>query len=232
MNRRAVVALLGGASAAFPFAALGQQPMMRRIGALIAGAQEADTESRRRVSTLRASLEASGWAEGQNLRIEYRWPGTDATQIQAAANDLVRTAPDVIFAHTTLATTRLLEATRNIPIVFASVSDPVGDGIVASFSRPGGNVTGFTNLEASVGAKWLEILKELAPDIRRVAFMYSPTMAAGGGSFFLKPFEAAASHCNPSDTRNLPVCLLRLRRRLDRLRHRCKGLVAPGGILP
>jgi ABC-type uncharacterized transport system substrate-binding protein len=112
------------------------------------------------------------------------------------AAELVATAPEAIFAHTTPATAALLEVTRSIPIVFASVSDPIGDGIVASFARPGGNVTGFTNVEASMGGKWLEILKELAPGVTRVGFLFSPTLAPGGGSYFLRPFEAAAPSFN------------------------------------
>src|SRR5262249_7788807 len=101
-------------------------------------------------------------------------------------------APEAIYAHTTPATLRAMQATRSIPIVFASASDPLGDGMVASFARPGGNVTGFTNVEASIGSKWLELLKELAPDISRVGFLYQPTVARGGGSYCLRPVEAAA----------------------------------------
>jgi putative ABC transport system substrate-binding protein len=164
---------------------------MRRIGALIGGA-ETDPESRARVAALREGLEQRGWSEGRNLRIDYRWASADSDRIRVFAAELVATAPEAIFAHTTPATTRLLEATRNIPIVFASVSDPVGDGIVASFARPGGNVTGFTNVEASIGGKWLEILKELSPAVARVGFLFNPATSPGGGSYFLRPFEAAA----------------------------------------
>jgi putative ABC transport system substrate-binding protein len=141
---------------------------------------------------LREGLEQRGWSEGRNLRIDYRWASADSDRIRAFAAELVATAPEAIFAHTTPATTRLLEATRNIPIVFASVSDPVGDGIVASFARPGGNVTGFTNVEASMGGKWLEILKELSPAVARVGFLFNPATSPGGGLYFLRPFEAAA----------------------------------------
>ena len=123
-------------------------------------------------------------------------PATDPGRIRAFAAELVATAPEVIFAHSTPATIGLLQATRSIPIVFASVSDPVGDGIVASFARPGGNVTGFTNVEASMGGKWLEILKELAPAVTRVGFLFNPATAPGGGSYFLRPFEAAAPSFN------------------------------------
>jgi ABC-type uncharacterized transport system substrate-binding protein len=192
MRRREFVTLLGGAAAAWPLAVRAQQgERMRRIGALIGGA-ETDPESRARVAALREGLEQRGWSEGRNLRIDYRWASADSDRIRAFAAELVATAPEAIFAHTTPATTRLLEATRNIPIVFASVSDPVGDGIVASFARPGGNVTGFTNVEASIGGKWLEILKELSPAVARVGFLFNPATSPGGGSYFLRPFEAAA----------------------------------------
>jgi putative ABC transport system substrate-binding protein len=192
LRRREFITLLGGAAAAWPLAVRAQQgERMRRIGALIGGA-ETDPESRARVAALREGLEQRGWSEGRNLRIDYRWASADSDRIRAFAAELVATAPEAIFAHTTPATTRLLEATRNIPIVFASVSDPVGDGIVASFARPGGNVTGFTNVEASIGGKWLEILKELSPAVARVGFLFNPATSPGGGSYFLRPFEAAA----------------------------------------
>jgi putative ABC transport system substrate-binding protein len=192
LRRREFITLLGGAAAAWPLEARAQLgERMRRIGALIGGA-ETDPESRARVAALREGLEQRGWSEGRNLRIDYRWASADSDRIRAFAAELVATAPEAIFAHTTPATTRLLEATRNIPIVFASVSDPVGDGIVASFARPGGNVTGFTNVEASIGGKWLEILKELSPAVARVGFLFNPATSPGGGSYFLRPFEAAA----------------------------------------
>ena len=192
LRRREFITLLGGAAAAWPLEARAQLgERMRRIGALIGGA-ETDPESRARVAALREGLEQRGWSEGRNLRIDYRWASADSDRIRAFAAELVATAPEAIFAHTTQATTRLLEATRNIPIVFASVSDPIGDGIVASFARPGGNVTGFTNVEASMGGKWLEILKELSPAVARVGFLFNPATSPGGGSYFLRPFEAAA----------------------------------------
>jgi putative ABC transport system substrate-binding protein len=195
VRRREFITLLGGAAAASPLAASAQPATMRRIGALIGGA-ETDPESQGRAAAMREGLEQRGWREGRNLRIDYRWAGADPARIRALAVELVATAPEAIFAHTTPATTGLLQATRSIPIVFASVSDPIGDGIVASFARPGGNVTGFTNVEASMGGKWLEILKELAPGVRRVGFLFSPTLAPGGGSYFLRPFEAATPSFN------------------------------------
>jgi putative ABC transport system substrate-binding protein len=197
MRRREFITLLGGAAAVWPIAARAQQPeRVRRIGALIGGSAENDPESRARVAALREGLAQRGWSEGRNLRIDYRWAGTDPDRIRAFAAELVATGPEAIFANSTPATTGVLQATRSIPIVFASVSDPVGDGIVAGFARPGGNVTGFTNVDASMGGKWLEILKELAPAVMRVGFLFNPATAPGGGSYFLRPFEAAAPSFN------------------------------------
>jgi putative ABC transport system substrate-binding protein len=196
MNRRAFISLLGGV-AAWPQVAPAQPgERVRRIGALIGGAAETDPESRARVAVLREGLAQRGWSEGRNLYIDFRWAGTDPERIRAVAADLVATAPETIFAHSTPATTAVLQATRSIPVVFASVSDPVGDGIVASFARPGGNVTGFTNVEASMGGKWVELLKELAPAVTRAGFLFNPTTAPGGGTYFLRPFEAAAPSFN------------------------------------
>ena len=196
MRRREFITLLGGA-AAWPLAARAQQSeRVRRVGALIAGAAESDPQSRARVAALLEGFAQRGWSEGRNLRIDYRWVGTDPDSIRVVAAELVATAPEAIFAHSTPAATGVLQATRNIPIVFASVSDPVGDGIVAGFARPGGNITGFTNVEASMGGKWVEILKELAPAVTRVGFLFDPTTAPGGGSYFLRPFEAAAPSFN------------------------------------
>jgi putative tryptophan/tyrosine transport system substrate-binding protein len=194
LKRREFITSLAGVALAWPRAARAQQGM-RRIGALLGGA-EADSESRGRAAALREGLQQRGWSEGRNLQIDYRWAGADPERIRVLATELVATKPEVIFAHTTPATIGLLQATRSIPIVFASVSDPVGDGIVASFARPGGNVTGFTNVEASMGGKWLEILKEVAPALTRVGFLFSPTMAPGSGSYFLRPFENAAPSFN------------------------------------
>jgi putative ABC transport system substrate-binding protein len=190
MRRREFITLLGGGSrmASGGARAAGRARAAHR--ALIGGAETDPVAAR--VAALREGLEQRGWSEGRNLRIDYRWASADTDRIRAFAAELVATAPEAIFAHTTPATTRLLEATRNIPIVFASVSDPVGDGIVASFARPGGNVTGFTNVEASMGGKWLEILKELSPAVARVGFLFNPATSPGGGSYFLRPFEAAA----------------------------------------
>jgi putative ABC transport system substrate-binding protein len=196
IRRREFIVTLGGA-AAWPLAAGAQQPEhIRRIGALIGGAAETDPESRARVAALREALVRRGWSEGRNIRIDYYWAGTDPDRIHAFAAELVATEPEAIFANSTPATIGVLQATHNIPIVFATVSDPVGDRIVESFARPGGNVTGFTNIEASMGGKWVEILKELAPSVTRLEFLFNPATAPNGGLYFLASFEAAARSFN------------------------------------
>jgi len=193
VSRREFIAGFFASTAVLPLAARAQpQGRLRRIGALIGGAVETDPESRARVAALREGLAQRGWSEGRNLRVDYLWTGTDPDRIRVLAAELVATAPEVIFAHSTPATKAVLQRTRTIPVVFASVSDPVGDGIVAGFARPGGNVTGFTNVEASMSSKWVEILKELAPATMRVALLFNPATAPGAGSYFLRPIEAAA----------------------------------------
>jgi putative ABC transport system substrate-binding protein len=137
-------------------------------------------------------LQQLGWADGRNVRIDYRWANGDIDRMRAFAKELVELRPDVILSNTTPATAALQRETRTIPIVFVIVSDPVGAGLVASLPRPGGNITGFINIEASLGGKWLELLKEIAPAVRRVAIMFNPDTAPGGGSYFQGPFEAAA----------------------------------------
>jgi putative ABC transport system substrate-binding protein len=192
MKRREFITLLGGA-AAWPMTARAQQPgAMRRIGVLM-GWSESDPEMRSRIDVLVQGLAQLGWVDGRNMRIEVRWTNGDSERAGVLAKDLVQLLqPDVILAGSTPATAALQRETRTIPIVFAVVSDPVGAGFVASLPRPGGNITGFINIEAAMGGKWLELLKEVVPRLRRVAIMFNPDTAPGGGSYFLGPFEAAA----------------------------------------
>jgi putative tryptophan/tyrosine transport system substrate-binding protein len=191
MMRRDFITLLGGA-AAWPLAARAQQPtQVRRIGVLM-GYAESDPEAQALVQSFQQALLELGWRNGDNLQIEYRWGGGDIAQIRAFAKELVALHPDLILANTTPVTGALQRETKTIPIVFVIVSDPVGDGFVASLARPGSNVTGFINYEASMAGKWLEILKEIAPSATRAALMYNPDVAPGGGSYFRAPFEAGA----------------------------------------
>jgi putative ABC transport system substrate-binding protein len=177
MKRRQFVTLLGGAVVAWPLAARAQQSeRVRRVGVLMAF-PESDPEAQVRVVAFREGLQKLGWTEGRNIRIDTRWAALDAQAMQRFAKELVGLQPDVILAHTTPATLAVQKETRAIPIVFVQIADPVGSGLVASFSRPAGNVTGFTNVEPTMGGKWLEVLKEIAPRVARVASLFNPATA-------------------------------------------------------
>jgi len=191
MRRREFITLLGGAALALPRVALAQD-RMRRIGVLM-GYAESDREAQAWVAAFREGLQKLGWAEGRNIRIDTRWATpSDAEARQRFAKELVALQPDVIISHNMPTTAALLQQTRTIPIVFAIVSDPVGLGFVASFPRPGGNVTGFTLFEPTMAGKWLELLKEIAPRVARVAFLFNPATAPYA-EYFLNPFKAAAA---------------------------------------
>jgi ABC transporter substrate binding protein len=193
LKRRAFITLLGGAAAAWPLAARAQQlERVRRIGVLMELAAS-DLQARSNVAALQRGLHGLGWREGSNLGIEYRWAPDDPVLVWKFAKELVELRCDVIVAHSSPVVATLLGQTRNIPIVFVSISDPIGEGFVASFARPGGNVTGFTNFESSMTGKWVELLKDIAPELTRVSFLFNPQTAAGGGSYFLGPIDAAAT---------------------------------------
>ena len=165
---------------------------MRQIGVLM-GFDESDPQAQARMAAFRQGLQTLGWAEGRNIRIDIRWATTsDAPSMQRFAKELVALQPDLILSHNTPTTATLLQHTRTIPIVFAVVSDPVGSGFVASIPRPGGNVTGFTNIEPTMAGKWLELLKEIAPRVARVAFLFNPATAPYA-EYYLSPFKAAAA---------------------------------------
>ena len=192
-NRREFITLLGGAAAAWPLAARAQQPeRMRRLAVLMAHA-ESDRQAQAFVAAFREELQKLGWAEGRNLRIDTRWAAANVESIQRFAKELVALQPDLILSANTPTTAALLQQTRTIAIIFANVSNPVGDGFLASLPRPGGNVTGFTNLESTMAGKWLELLKEIEPRVTRVALLFNPETAPGGGSYFLGPIDAAAA---------------------------------------
>ena len=165
---------------------------MRRIGVLM-GYAESDRQGQAFVAAFRDELQKLGWTEGRNIRIDTRWatPG-DAESRQRFAKELVALQPDLILSHGTPTTATLLQQTRTIPIVFAAVSDPVGSGFVASFPRPGGNVTGFMNMEPTMAGKWMELLKEIAPRVARVALLFNPATAPYA-EYWLNPFKAAAA---------------------------------------
>jgi putative ABC transport system substrate-binding protein len=191
MKRREFILALGGTAATWPLAARAQQAdRVRRIGALMSYA-ESDPEAQARLAAFRESLRSLGWIEGRNINVETRWATASAELIQRFAKELVALQPDVILSATTPTTASLRQQTLIIPVVFANVSDPVGSGFVASLSQPGGNTTGFINLEASMAGKWLGLLKEIAPQASKVAFVFNPTTAPYA-EYYLNPFKAAA----------------------------------------
>jgi putative ABC transport system substrate-binding protein len=191
MRRREFITLLGGAVAALPLSARAQQTeRVRRIGVLMGWSES--TLERSWFETFVQGLARFGWVEGQNLRIELRWGNADVERVRSFARELVELRPDVILCGTTPATAALQRETRTIPIVFVVVSDPVGAGLVTSLPRPGGNITGFINIEAAMGGKWLQLLKEISPRTSRAAIMFNPDTAPGGGRYFLDSYEAAA----------------------------------------
>ena len=182
MRRREFVALLGGA-AAWPLAAGAEQgERIRRIGVLMPSAAD-DPEFQARITAFLQGLAQLGWLDGRNVRIDSRWGVADADRIRKYAAELVGLAPDVILANSSAAVAPLLQATRTVPIVFTTVADPVGAGYVDSLARPGGNATGFIVFEYSIAAKWLELLKEIAPGVTRVAVVRESAIAAGPGQF-------------------------------------------------
>jgi putative ABC transport system substrate-binding protein len=179
MRRREFMTLLGAAAATWPLAARAQQPeRMRRIGVL--NNRSEDTEDGRiRIGALGQGLREVGWTEGTNIKIDYRWiAGGNTEQAAALAKELIALRPEVLFAQGTLSLQALSRQTQSLPIVFANVSDPVGDGFVASLAHPGGNITGFSQYEYTIGGKWLELLKELVPSIRRVAAVFNASNPA------------------------------------------------------
>jgi len=192
MKRREFITLLGGAAAVCPLAARAQQPaQVRRIGVLMPLAEN-DPVGQARIAALREGLEKLGWIEGRNIRIDTRWTTTsDVESMQRYAKELVALQPDLIVTQSTPITATLLQETRTIPIVFALVADPIGSGFVASFAKPGGNVTGFVTIEPTMAGKWLELLKEIAPRADRVAFLFNPATAPYF-EYWLNPFKAAA----------------------------------------
>jgi putative tryptophan/tyrosine transport system substrate-binding protein len=192
LKRRDFITLLGGAAAAWPLAARAQAPdRVRRLGVLM-GLASSDVQQRVELTALTQELQKLGWADGRNIRIYYRWGDSDADRTWTAAKELIELQPDVIVAHTTSAVSAFAQQTRTIPIVFVLVSDPVGNGFVENWTKPGGNITGFTDFEPPMAGKWLELLKQTAPHVTQVALLFNPETAPGGGSIFLDPIEKAA----------------------------------------
>jgi len=182
MRRREVITLLGGVVAAWPFAALTQQSArVRRIGLLIGAAEDADM--RAMYEAFRQGLQQLGWIDGRNVQIDVRFGAGESVRIRKYAAELLALSPDVILATGGTTTQLLLQQTRTVPIIFTVVPDPVGSGFVASLSQPGGNASGFMQGENSLSGKWLELLKQIAPNVTRVAVLWDPNVPSGIGQF-------------------------------------------------
>ena len=188
IRRREFIILLGAAAAAWPLAAGAQQPdRVRRVGVLMGIAD--DFEGQARIAVFRQALQALGWSEGRNIQFIYRWSGGDVAHARQFAKELLALRSDVILTNSTPATVAVRDITRTTPTIFVQVSDPVGAGVVQSLARPGGNLTGFTNFDLSTAGKWLELLKRLAPNITRVAYLFNPNTAP---LLYAKAVETAA----------------------------------------
>jgi len=192
MKRRAFITVLGGAAAGWPFAARAQQPdRVRRIGVL-GVTLESDPQSSRRAIAFEQSLEKLGWTVGRNLQIDYRWGASDSERARAAAEQLMGLGPELVVANSPPAVRGVQQVSATVPIIFVGVSEPMALGLAASIAKPSGNTTGFANLEPSVAGKWVELLKEIAPRVKRAAFMFNPETAPLVAPLFLPVAEAAA----------------------------------------
>jgi putative tryptophan/tyrosine transport system substrate-binding protein len=195
MKRRELIALLGGA-AAWPLTARAQREQKRRIAVLMGGLLSGDANGQAEAGALEDGLHDLGWRQGGNIEVTYRWPGAELDAVQAAANEIAASRPDLVVSRTTPATSALMSA--GLPTVFVLVADPIRSGFVQNLAHPGGNVTGFTNFEASVGGKWLELLKEAAPSISHITAVFNPRTA---------PFAEAYLHAAQTAAPTLGVAV-------------------------
>jgi putative ABC transport system substrate-binding protein len=192
MRRRDFLSLLACGAVFPPLAAFAQQSEQLRQVAVLIGLSESDPEAPSRVQAFQQGLEALGWVDRRNIQVTYRL-AAEEQQLRSAAQELVALRPDVLVAGSSIIVSALLRETRTIPIVFATASDPVGDGFVASLARPGGNATGFTNSNATMGGKWLELIREVSPAVSRAAILFNRETAPAGGVYFLQAIEGAAA---------------------------------------
>jgi len=179
MKRREFITVLGGVAVTWPLAARAQQtPHVRRVGVLIPFPNGREPPAKDYLSAFKQRLQELGWDEARNIRFDYRFTGQVSERMRAGTEELIALAPDIIVVWANPAAAIARKATQTIPIVFVSVSDPVGGGFVANLAHPGGNITGFQNFETPIGGKWLQVLKEIAPGVNRVAFVHSPDISA------------------------------------------------------
>lgn len=207
MRRRDFITLLGRTAVIWPTVARAQHSgTIKRVGVLMA-IREDDPLRPSYVDALESGLRSSGWIEGRNIQLDYRWAGADVGRIKQAAKEMVAEAPNVFIAHTSPATIALMSATSTTPILFVTVTEPLAQGLVKSLAKPGGNVTGFSNFEFSMGGKWLQILKEMLPDVKRANVLFNPDTAPGAGEIFLRSIEADAKvhaiEVHPAPVRNV-----------------------------
>jgi len=193
MRRRTLLALAGGAALTWPFAARAQPQNRKRLIGVLMNFRADEPEGRLRITAFVQALQQFGWTDGANMHLEIRWAGDDAARYARHAEELVAQAPDVILASASPSVAALQQATHNVPIVFANVIDPVGAGYVASLARPGGNITGFTAFDYSIAGKWFDLLKQIAPRMRRLAVVRDPSFAAGIGLFAVIQSVASSS---------------------------------------
>ena len=192
MRRRDFIKVIGSTAVAWPLAARAQRSEdVRRLGVLMA-VSETDADARKGTSILRGRLQELGWKDGNNIRIDYRWGNGNPDRIQSLAKELVDLQPDILVGHSTPSAKGLLKQTHTIPIVFLTVTDPLGQGLVSSLSHPGGNITGFSVFEVSLGTKWLEFLKQIVPGLRRVTAIFNPETAPYYG-LYLQSIDAGTS---------------------------------------
>jgi putative tryptophan/tyrosine transport system substrate-binding protein len=191
VRRRDFIRFAGGVAVVASRPARAQHDRVRHVGILMGYAQD-DPDTQARMAAFRQAFEQLGWKDGQNVQISYRYGVGDMDKVRGFARELVDAKPDVILCETTPTLKVVADQTSTIPIVFVSVADPVANGFVADLARPGGNITGFTNFEASMGGKWIELLKKIAPSSTRVGVIFNPDTAPGGGGFFLESVMASA----------------------------------------
>ena len=190
MRRRDFISFLGSMALSFPIGARAQQSgRVARVGVLM-GIGENDPEAKPRVEALQGGLKSLGWTEGQNIHLDYRWAAGDLDQTRRFAQEIVALKPDIVVVHSTPAVKALRELTSTVPMVFVLVADPIGSGFVASLAHPGGNLTGFMNVDAPMASKWMELIKEIAPTITRVALVYNPHTAPYQS--YLRSFDESA----------------------------------------
>jgi len=183
IGRRKFIALIGSAASAWPLAAYAQQAEQIRRIAMLSGLTASDPEAQARLAAFHQGLKEVGWTAGRTLHIDFRWSSGDTAETRTLARELVELKPELIVGMTTPAVAALVKETKTIPIVFAGIVDPIGRGFVSNMARPGGNVTGILNFEFSMGGKWLETLKQVAPTVRRVALLFNPETAPFAASF-------------------------------------------------